>query len=149
MGKACLDLLNQSSNSHLLAVLGMGPSHLGSSCQCPFPQQHMAGPMCTVHPLFNAGGEVILSGLPHQDDFRINGCRPEEFRIEAFILPVLPTLCSWGPTGAGAGPSGTWIHSSLVLDVLTLQQVSLRQMLHLTFPRNSNKSPTLLFVLLP
>lgn len=32
------------------------------------------------------------------------------------------------------GPSGPWIRSSPVSDVLTLSQVSLRQTLHLTFP---------------
>lgn len=43
------------------------------------------------------------------------------------------------------GPSSPWIHSRLV----SLSQVSLRQMLHSTLPRNSNKGPALVFVLLP
>lgn len=98
---------------------------------------------CALCTLSLTWEETTLSGLPHKDDFQINGCRPEEFRTEAIILLILPTLHSRGLTRAGAGPSGTWIRSSLVLDVLTLHQVSLRQMIHLTFTQNSNKSPTL------
>lgn len=65
--------------------------------------------------------------------------------MQAFILPVLPNLHSLELSRAAAGPCSTQICSSQTRDVLTLHQVSLRQMLHFTLPRNSNKGPLLLF----
>lgn len=106
-----------------------------------------SSPTYSLHPLltpWKAFSELLDLA---QDNFQIDCHIEDEFQIKAFILPILPTVYL-DTAGASMGPSSPWIHSSLVLDVLTLSQVSLRQMLHLS-PRNSNKGPALVFVLLP
>lgn len=110
----------------------------------PFPWWHVLGTLHTHLLTWERKTYSELSDLS-QNDFRISGHREGEFWMQAFILPVLPNLHSQELSRAGAGPCGTQICSSQALDVLTLHQVSLRQMLHLTLPRNSNKGPPHLF----
>lgn len=68
--------------------------------------------------------------------------------MKEFILPILSAL-QLETCRSQCVSQSPWIHPSLVLDVLTLSQVSLRQKLHSMLPRNSNKGLALVFVLLP
>lgn len=110
----------------------------------PFPWWHVLSTLHT-HPLTQQRKTYSELSDLSQDDFQISSHREEEFWMPAFILPVLPNLHSQEVSRAGADPCGTQICSSQAQDVLTLHQVSLRQMLHFTLPRNSNKGPLLLF----